>query len=74
MEEPLRKREERSILAAGRLVREKGFDLLIQSWKLLEENYPEWSLLIAGQGQERERLERQAEKAGLKKTVVLLVS
>ncbi len=67
VEEPLRKREERSILAAGRLVREKGFDLLIQSWKLLEENYPEWSLLIAGQGQERERLERQAEKAGLKR-------
>lgn len=67
VERPQRQREERMILAAGRLVREKGFDLLIRSWELLETKYPEWSLLIAGEGRERERLERQAEKAGLKR-------
>lgn len=67
VEKPQRQREERTILAAGRLVREKGFDLLIRSWELLETKYPEWSLLIAGEGRERERLERLAEKAGLKR-------
>ena len=54
------------IFAAGRLVREKGFDLLISSWKLLEPAYPEWSLLIAGEGEERKSLEKEIKRAGLK--------
>lgn len=58
---------ERMILAAGRLVREKGFDLLIQSWQILEERYPEWTVLIAGRGRDRKKLESQARKAGLKR-------
>ncbi len=55
------------ILAAGRLSREKGFDLLIRSWELLEERYPDWTLLIVGEGKERQRLEGQVKEAGLKR-------
>lgn len=53
------------IFAAGRLTKVKGFDLLIKSWKLLEENYPEWTVLIAGDGEDKEKLEQEIKDAGL---------
>lgn len=53
------------IFAAGRLTGVKGFDLLIESWKLLEEKYPQWSVLIAGDGEDRKKLEQEIKDAGL---------
>lgn len=54
------------IFAAGRLTRVKGFDLLIKSWKLLEDKYPEWTILIAGEGEDRKILEEEKRAARLK--------
>lgn len=58
-------KEKPMIFAAGRLVREKGFDLLIRSWELLEYRYPKWTLVIAGEGEDRRKLEKMAGAAGL---------
>ena len=64
-----REDEERSgreiVLAAGRLTPEKGFDLLIKSWGLLEKKYPRWELVIVGEGEQRRALERRIRDAGL---------
>lgn len=60
-------RDSRTIFAAGRLTRVKGFDLLIRSWTLLEKKYPEWQVVIAGEGEDEKSLKKQAEKAGLKR-------
>lgn len=57
---------EKVVFAAGRLTKVKGFDLLIKSWKLLEEKYPEWTVLVAGDGEEKEKLARKIKDAGLK--------
>lgn len=53
------------ILAAGRLTKVKGFDLLIRSWQLLESRYPEWKVLVAGEGVDRKKLEKEIKSAGL---------
>ncbi len=53
------------IFAAGRLTGVKGFDLLIESWKQLEPEYPEWRVLVAGEGEDREKLEKAIKDAGL---------
>lgn len=53
------------IFAAGRLTGAKGFDLLIESWKLLEPEYPEWTVLVAGEGEDREKLEKAIKDARL---------
>jgi glycosyltransferase involved in cell wall biosynthesis len=52
---------ERSVVFVGRLVPTKGVDVLLESWKVVQEkmgNPP--SLYIIGDGSERSRLERQA--------------
>ena len=53
------------IFAAGRLTKAKGFDYLLQSWKLLEKDFPDWKLVIAGEGEEKETLLRSKRNEGL---------
>lgn len=55
----------RNLVALGRLVHEKGFDLLIESFRRIADRYPEWSLTIFGEGPERPKLEEQVRSAGL---------
>lgn len=57
---------EKMILAAGRLTPVKGFDLLLQSWSLLEKKYPDWKLVIAGEGEDRNALMMQKAEYELK--------
>lgn len=66
-EEDFEKTEEKKVvLAAGRLVRIKGFDMLLKSWRPVEKKHPDWILKIAGAGEERHNLENEAERLKLK--------
>lgn len=38
------------VIAAGRYMPEKGFDRLLQSWKIVCEQHPDWTLCIYGNG------------------------
>lgn len=60
-----KKTERPVILAVGRLTHVKGYDLLLRSWKLLESKYPQWSVLVVGEGEDKKKLERQRRDAGL---------
>ncbi|ODG97544.1 group 1 glycosyl transferase [Nostoc sp. KVJ20] len=56
---------ERSLIAMGRFVREKGFDLLLQAFAQLKDRYPEWTLTILGDGTLRPELEALRNQLGL---------
>ncbi len=43
------------LLYVGRLSREKGIDRLLKAWSQIYSNHPEWRLVIAGEGSEKER-------------------
>lgn len=59
------------VIAVGRLDGQKGFDLLIEAWKLEHERFPDWSLDIYGEGDLREPLQRQIDDLGLSGSIVL---
>lgn len=59
------------LLAAGRLVRQKGFDLLVDAFATLAERHADWTLVILGDGEERQALESQVERLGLAGRVLL---
>lgn len=46
------------IIAMGRLHHQKGFDILICAFSSIAQSFPEWSLIIIGEGPERDNLER----------------
>jgi glycogen(starch) synthase len=47
------------VFAAGRLVQNKGFDLLIDAWERLSSTFADTMLVIAGDGPQRAELERR---------------
>ena len=38
------------VIAVGRYVYQKGFDLLLQAWKTIEQLHPDWELAVYGMG------------------------
>lgn len=69
--EPARVRN-KVVLAAGRLVQQKGFDLLIPAFAPVAARHPDWSLRIFGDGARRQQLQDQVDALGLTDSVRLL--
>lgn len=53
------------IVALGRLVSQKGFDVLIRAFAMLADDYPAWRLTIVGEGPERPVLQTLVDTFGL---------
>jgi glycosyltransferase involved in cell wall biosynthesis len=58
-------------VAAGRLTRQKGFDLLIKAWQGVAAAHPDWMLDIYGEGNQRSKLQHQIDTADLQRQVHL---
>ena len=46
-----------NLIAVGRLIHVKGFDLLIEAFQQIRDKYPDWQLTILGEGPIRSELE-----------------
>ena len=55
---------EKRVIAVGRYVYQKGFDLLLQAWAKIEKNNPDWQMAIYGDGN-REPYEQQMKELGI---------
>ena len=62
----------RVVVAAGRLVPVKRFDLIIEAFARVAAEFPDWQLRIYGKGEEQERLRAQIETLGLWNNVFLM--
>lgn len=58
---------EKRVIAVGRYVYQKGFDLLLKAWLIVEKTCPEWTLVIMGDGN-RSEYETLVDKLHLDKT------
>jgi glycosyltransferase involved in cell wall biosynthesis len=61
-----------TMLAVGRLERQKGFDVAINAIARLRGEHPDATLVIAGEGRERTRLSELVSQLGLESSVVFL--
>ena len=59
----------RRLIAVGRLVHQKGFDLLLEAFGRLASAHPEWILEIWGEGPLRRDLEAHRDRLGLQSRV-----
>lgn len=59
------------LIAMGRLTEQKGFDLLLTAFAEVRPRHREWKLMILGEGEEREDLQRQVNSLSLDQHVLL---
>jgi GalNAc-alpha-(1->4)-GalNAc-alpha-(1->3)-diNAcBac-PP-undecaprenol alpha-1,4-N-acetyl-D-galactosaminyltransferase len=60
-----------TVCAVGRLTKQKGFDVLLRAFAQCQTDYPRWSLVILGEGEERRHLEALADRLGIRSAVAL---
>lgn len=64
--------DSKKVLAIGRFTPQKGFDILIDIWKLVNEKIADWQLHIIGDGELKATLQKQIENYHLDDSVRLL--
>ncbi len=59
------------IIAVGRLDYQKGFDRLVEAWRIVQQhsNFQDWQLDIFGQGEWKEMLQGRVQQYGLQDTL-----
>lgn len=67
--EPPSREGRRRLLAVGRLHPHKGFDVLLRAYAQLTDFFPNWDLVILGEGDERDALQRQIDAGNLQDRV-----
>ncbi len=60
------------VLSVGRLNYQKGYEFLLDAWKIVQEKHPDWTLRIAGSGELEEQLKDQARDLGVESSVNFL--
>ena len=61
-----------SAISVGRLTAQKGFDRLLDVWKIVHQHNKEWKLNIVGNGEDEIKLKQQAHSLGLSDCVTFL--
>jgi len=63
--------ENKNIISVGRLSYEKGYDELIDVFKLVNTKYPDWKLNIIGDGTEYEKINKKIKQYNLEDSIKL---
>lgn len=61
----------KKVIAVGRLTHQKGFDILIKIWKIVNFKHPNWELDIYGSGELENILNEQICKEGLQNNITI---
>lgn len=64
-------KEYKRAIAIGRLEDQKGFDLLIESWRNVYSKYPNWKLDIFGEGSKKDLLQKKINENNLDQVITL---
>lgn len=63
--------EAHRVISVGRLIYQKGYDLLIEAWNIIYKKHPDWKLDIYGEGPLRDELQRQISRNKLNDVITI---
>jgi glycosyltransferase involved in cell wall biosynthesis len=70
--EPKKITPENYLISIGRLTRQKNYQFLIKAFNELNKEYPKLHLIILGEGEERQKLEKMIKKFDLQEKIFLI--
>lgn len=62
----------KTVLAVGRFHYQKGFDYLIDVWRLVAQKHPDWQLRIVGNGEEENKVRNLIKKYNLEDSITII--
>ncbi|MGM0934480.1 MAG: glycosyltransferase family 4 protein [Bacteroidota bacterium] len=62
--------QKKQIVAIGRLIAQKGFDRLVKAYSQIAHNFPDWKLIIVGEGQDKDYLKKLVNKFNLTDKII----
>lgn len=65
------KTRRKRIITVGRLDRQKGYDMLIKAWSTIFRKYPDWTLEVYGDGNDRSMLQQMIDQYQMNDAFVL---
>lgn len=68
--EDKKKQNDKVVIFSGALDKRKGIEILLEAWKDVQQVFPQWKLLILGDGLMKTSLIMQAETLGITKSTV----
>lgn len=63
--------QNKQAIAVGRYNHAKGYEYLIEAWKIVNSNHPDWIINIYGSGELKEQVKKLIEQAGLQNTMLM---
>ncbi len=69
--EPYQRERKKVIIAAGRLTKQKNFEMLMKAFQIFSKDHPDFQLNIYGEGHLKSELEKCAEELGIKDKVTM---
>jgi GalNAc-alpha-(1->4)-GalNAc-alpha-(1->3)-diNAcBac-PP-undecaprenol alpha-1,4-N-acetyl-D-galactosaminyltransferase len=62
---------QKQVVAMGRLTPQKGFDLLLKAFSMINTKFFDWQLIILGEGEQRNQLEQLAQELEIEQQVMM---
>ena len=62
---------QKKVVAMGRLTSQKGFDLLLKAFGMINTKFSDWQLIILGEGEQRKQLEQLIQELGIEQQVMI---
>jgi GalNAc-alpha-(1->4)-GalNAc-alpha-(1->3)-diNAcBac-PP-undecaprenol alpha-1,4-N-acetyl-D-galactosaminyltransferase len=62
---------QKKVVAMGRLTSQKGFDLLLKAFGMINTKFSDWQLIILGEGEQRKQLEQLIQELGIEQQVIM---
>ena len=69
---PIAEKQDKLIICVGRFTRQKRFDRVIDAFSMIATRYADWNVVIFGEGEEKEMLQKQIVEKNLNNRILLM--
>ncbi len=63
--------QNKTAIAVGRYNNAKGYEYLVEAWKIVHEKHPEWIINIYGSGEQKDHVKHLIEESALQDTILM---